>query len=250
MSAPSYQPFVLFHTSHLIVLALTVVVPLVLAALVRGLKSAGLERAIRWIFAVQIAGIWVLWFVVFHRMGWLDLGNALPMDLCSWAAIATVVTLVRPGQKSYELAYFWALAGTIQGLLRPGIPYDFPEFRFIEFSLFHGGIIAAVLFLTVGAKLRPYPSSIPRVVAWTLVYMAAAGATDWALGVDYGFLRAKPIYPSLFDLMPAWPWYLPVLVVLGFVSVLVYYAPFFAIDLVRKAFKRTRPRHQPISRPL
>jgi len=231
-----YEPFVLFHASHLTVLALTVAVPLMLAAIARGRPR--LERAIRFIFALQIAGIWAVWFVVFHRMGWLDLGNGLPMDLCSWAAIATIVTLVRPNQKSYELAYFWALAGTIQGLLRPGIPYDFPEFRFIEFSLFHGGIIAAVVFLTFGAGMRPYFSSFPRVIAWSFVYMAAAGATDWALGVDYGFLRSKPIYPSLFDLMPAWPWYLPVLVVLGLVSMLIYYAPWLVADLARKVAKR------------
>jgi hypothetical integral membrane protein (TIGR02206 family) len=237
MSSTPYEPFVLFQKSHQIVLLLTVVVPVLLAVLVRAANSPALERAIRWIFAAQITGIWAIWFIVFGRMGWLDAGNALPMDLCSWAAIATIITLVRPNQKSYELAYFWALAGTIQGLLRPGIPYDFPEFRFIEFSLFHGGIIAAVLFLTLGARMRPYPSSIRRVVIWTLVYMAAAGATDWALGTDYGFLRSKPIYPSLFDLMPDWPWYLPVLVVLGLISTLIYYAPFFFFDLVRRPRK-------------
>jgi uncharacterized membrane protein YwaF len=60
--------------------------------------------------------------------------------------------------------------------------------------------------------------------------MALAGLVDWALGVDYGFLRSKPIYPSLFDLMPAWPYYIPVLVGLGVLSTLIYYAPFFMAD--------------------
>jgi len=229
-----YQPFALFGRSHEIVLALSVVLPVALAVLVRATGSRTLARAICFTFATAIAGIWAVWYVVFHAKGWLDPGNALPMDLCSWAAIATIVTLIRPNQKSYELAYFWALAGTVQGLLRPGIPYDFPEFRFIEFSIFHGGIIAAVLFLTLGMKLRPYPASIPRVLGWSLVYMAAAGAVDWALGVDYGFLRAKPIYPSLFDLMPAWPYYLPVLMGLAVLSVLICYLPFFLIDRWRK----------------
>ena len=116
-----YQDFVLFGRSHQTVLALTVIVPVILAFAVRATASRGLARVICWIFAVAITGIWAVWYVVFYRSGWLDLGNALPMDLCSWAAIATVFALVRPGQKSYELAYFWALAGTLQGLLRPGI---------------------------------------------------------------------------------------------------------------------------------
>jgi hypothetical integral membrane protein (TIGR02206 family) len=225
-----YQPFVLFGRSHDIVLALTVVVPLLLAAVVRAVRSRALARLICWIYATAIVGIWIVWYVVFYRSGWLDPGNALPMDLCSWAAVATVIALIRPNQKAYELAYFWALAGTLQGLLRPGIPFDFPEFRFIDFTIFHGGIIAAVLFMTAGMKMRPYPASIPRVIAWSLVYMALAGLVDWALGVDYGFLRSKPIYPSLFDLMPAWPYYIPVLVGLGVLSTLIYYAPFFVAD--------------------
>jgi hypothetical integral membrane protein (TIGR02206 family) len=231
---PHYPSFVTFGRSHEIVLALTVAVPLVLALVLRATGSRAFERAVRWILAAAIAGIWALWFAVFHRMGWLNLGNALPMDLCSWAAVATVVTLLRPNQKSYELAYFWALAGTVQGLVTPDIPFDFPEFRFVEFSVFHGGIIAAVLFLTVGMKMRPYPASIPRVIGWSLVYMAAAGITDWALGVNYGFMRAKPGHASLYDLMPGWPWYLVVVVVLALLSVMVCYAPFFVADRLRR----------------
>ena len=174
-----YQTFVLFGRSHLIVLALTIILPLVLALVVRKAQSRLLAQFICGIFAAAIGGIWVVWYIVFYRNGWLDAGNVLPMDLCSWAAIATLVALLRPHQKAYELAYFWALAGTLQGLLRPGIPYDFPEFRFIDFTIFHGGIIAAVLFLTAGLKMRPYPASLSRVIAWSLVYMAVAGVVDW-----------------------------------------------------------------------
>lgn len=234
MTTSAYQPFVLFQQSHLIVLALTVIVPVLLAIVARTLKTPRLGQAICWVLALTISLDWAIWYVVFTTMGWLEWGNALPMDLCSWAAIATVVALVWRNQKAYELAYFWALAGTLQGLLRPGIPYDFPEFRFIEFTIFHAGIIAAVLFMTFGLKMRPYPASIRRVIVWSLIYMAAAGVTDWLFKVDYGFLRSKPIYPSVFDLMPDWPWYLPVLVALGVLSALIFYSPFFVADQFRR----------------
>jgi hypothetical integral membrane protein (TIGR02206 family) len=231
---PHYQPFVLFGRSHQIVLLLAVLVPVALAILVRWSKSATLARSIRWIFAVALIADWLYWYWLFGQRGWLNAGNELPVDLCSWAAIATIVALLWAGQKSYELAYFWALAGTLQGLLRPGLDYDFPDPLFIEFCVFHAGIIAAVLFLTLGLKMRPTLASFSRVIAWSFVYMGVAGAVDWALGVDYGFLRAKPIYPSLFDLMPAWPWYLPVLVVLGLLSMVIYYLPFAVIDLFKR----------------
>ena len=230
---PQYQPFVLFGRSHEIVLAFIVLVPIVLSIVVRATGSRALTHLVCWILAAAILGAWAFWYWIAARNGWLDLGNELPMDLCSWACIATVATLIYPNQKSYELAYFWALAGTLQGIVTPDIRFDFPEPRFIEFSVFHGGIIASVIFLTLGMRPRPYPMSILRVMAWSLFYMAAAGAVDWALGVNYGFLRAKPSHASVYDLMPDWPYYLPVVVALGVISALVYYAPFFLADRLR-----------------
>jgi hypothetical integral membrane protein (TIGR02206 family) len=226
------SPFVLFGPSHIAVIALAFTVPAGLAAFVR-LWGSG-DRAIRWAFAALLAGNWLFWYLLFWRRGWLTWGDALPMNLCDWANIATIATLLRPNQKSYELAYFWTLAGTLQGLLTPDTPYDFPEARFVIFSIFHAGLIAAVLYLTFGTRLRPYPSSLPRIIGWSLIYAAATGVADYALGTNYGFLRAKPANVSLFDFMPDWPRYIPVLIALGLISALIYYVPWFIADLTRR----------------
>lgn len=236
----STAPFVVFGPTHLTVLVLIVVVPLVLAGLVRIAGSATLSRAIAWGFAAIIAGTWIAWYIVFTHMGWINLGNMLPLDLCSWAAIATIIALATGGQRAYELAWFWAMAGTVQGILTPDIPDGFPSFRFFEFSLFHGGIIAGVLYMTLGLGKRPYLSSIPRVVGWSLMYMAAAGLADWLLGVNYGFLRAKPGHASLFDLMPAWPYYIGVVFILALISIALCYAPFFLWDIASRWRRRGR----------
>jgi uncharacterized membrane protein YwaF len=59
--------------------------------------------------------------VLLARDGELTLENAAPMYLCHWAAIMAVVTLIYPNQLTYELCYFWALAGTLQALLTPDL---------------------------------------------------------------------------------------------------------------------------------
>jgi hypothetical integral membrane protein (TIGR02206 family) len=224
--------FVLFGPDHLTAIALTVLVPITLALVVRGRPA--LDPYFRWLFASLLIGTWIAWYVLFIERGWLGLGNALPMNLCDWAAIALLVTLFKPNPKAYELAYFWAFAGTIQGLVTPDVNYQFPEPQFVVFILGHAGIIAAVIYLTFGTRLRQVEASIPRVVGWTLVYAGAAALTDWALGTNYGFFRAKPTHPTFYDLLSAWPYYIPETVAIGIVAAVLLYSPWFVIDRLRR----------------
>jgi hypothetical integral membrane protein (TIGR02206 family) len=233
-------PFVLFGRDHLIVLALAFAAPLALAAVTR--RGERLQRFVRFGLAAMLIGNWIFWYLLFWRRGWLTWGDALPLNLCDWTNAAVIWALLRKNQAAYALGYFWALAGTLQGLITPDTPYDFPEIRFVIFSIFHAGIIAAVLYLTFGARMRPYASGLPRVVLWSLVYAAAAGLADWQLGVNYGFLRAKPAGATIFDYLAPWPWYVAELPLLGIASLLIWYAPWFVADRISGAqSSRERP---------
>ena len=229
------HPFVLFGQDHLTVLALTFLVPLLLAALTR--RSSGAVRVMRWAFAAWLIGTWIFWFWMIFHLGWQSPQTLLPMHLCDWATIVTVVTLIRPNQKTYELAYFWCLCGTLLAMVTPDLAYDFPDLRFIIFFAFHGGVIAATLYLTFAARMRPYAKSIPRVIAWTLFYTAAASAVDWVFKVNFGYLRGKPATETILDALAPWPWYIGELMVLGIVLILICYAPFFVWDRIRPAAK-------------
>jgi hypothetical integral membrane protein (TIGR02206 family) len=227
--------FVLFGPAHLSAVALAFLVPIMLAGLVRSANNPRLADIVRWLFAAELMATYILWYWLLYSRGWMAVGNLLPMHLCDWAAIAAFVTLIWPNQKSYELAYFWALSATLQATLTPQLAFDFPDWRFVVFFGFHCGVIAAVLFLTLGTKLRPHLASIPRVVAWTLVYGVAAGLVDWAFDVNFGFLRAKSTEPSVLDLLSPWPWYIAELVPIAFVFILILYAPFFVADRIGRA---------------
>jgi hypothetical integral membrane protein (TIGR02206 family) len=227
-----HDRFGLFGTQHCAVMALTLVVPLLLAVVARR-SGPRADAAIRYGFAAVLIGTWIAWYVLFIARGWLGAGNELPMNLCDWATIALIVTLIAPGQRSFELAYFWALAGTMQGLVTPDVTYAFPEAQFIVFLLGHGTIIASVIYLTAGSFWRPIPASIPRAVGWTFIYAGAASLTDWLLGVNYGFFRAKPNHATFYDLLPAWPVYIPVTILIGIAAVFVLYAPWFIADRLR-----------------
>ena len=160
------------------------------AALIAASRTAGnpmFDKYARWTLAGLLLVDWAAYLAMFYINGWLALGNVLPLNLCDWAMIALVIALLTRNQFAYELGYFWGLGGTLQGMITPDVAYDFPDPQFLFFFVEHGGIIAALLYLTLGTGLRPRPSSLPRVAVATLFYAAVAGAADWGLGTNYGF---------------------------------------------------------------
>ena len=239
------RPFVFMGASHVTAIALTFATPLVLAAVSRARNSIRLQDAIRLTLAAVVAINWIAWMLLLYFKGWFNIGNEIPLSLCDWATVATFAALVRPTQKSFELAYFWGLCGTLQALLTPDCVYDFPDAQFTLFFVYHGGIIASVLYLTLGMKMRPVPMSFPRVIAWTLLYGAVAGAADAILGTDYGFLRSKPDHLTLLSYLSPWPYYLPELVLVAIVFMAICYLPFFIGDMLAR---RRLPPGAPIAR--
>jgi hypothetical integral membrane protein (TIGR02206 family) len=227
-------PFVLFGHSHLAVLTVTLVLPLALAVIARLSRAPAIDRTVRIGFALWLIGIWTIWYWLIFARGWQSAQTMLPMHLCDWACIAVIVTMLAPNQRSYELAYFWALVGTLQGLLTPDLAVGLPDLRAIVFFGFHGGVIAGVLYLTFGSRLRPYVSSVPRAIAATLIYAATAGLVDWIFRVNFGYLSAKPAQASVLDFLAPWPWYIGELVGIGLIAIFVLYTPWFIADRLRR----------------
>ena len=227
-------PFVRFGTPHLAVIALAFALPLGLTALVHRTRRTALERTISLAFAAELIATWALWYWLIVSQGWVSAATVLPMNLCDWAAIAALVTLVRPNQWSYELAWFWSLSGTLQALLTPDLAYDFPDLRFVVFFAFHGGVIASVLYLTLGLGMRPWSRSIPRVIAWSLAYLLSALAINSLFHTNFGYLSAKPATPSLLDYLGPWPVYVLALVGLGLLYIFLLYSPFLLADMAAR----------------
>src|ERR1700760_3841679 len=146
--------FVMFGASHLVALGLTFLVPLLFSLLVRRARLP-IDRAVRFGLAVFLLTGWICWYLMFAQRGWLTLGNALPLNLCDWTCAALILALTTRKQFAYELGYFWGLGGTLQGVLTPDTTYDFPDAQFVFFFIEHGGVIAALLYLTLGSGLRP-----------------------------------------------------------------------------------------------
>ncbi len=127
------MPFHPFGPSHIGAVVLMFASALALIAASRAAARPAFDRWLRWTLAFFLLADWAAYLLIFYLKGWLALGNVLPLNLCDWATIAVVATLLRPDQRSYELCYFWALAGTLLTTITPDLQYDFPDWRFVFF---------------------------------------------------------------------------------------------------------------------
>lgn len=223
------EHFHAFGPSHIAAMAVMLGVSFLLIVASRASRSGAFDRALRWTLAFLLLADWAAYLVMFYLNGWLALGNVLPLNLCDWATIAVAVTLIRPNRTSFELSYFWALAGTLLASITPDLAYDFPDWRFLFFFFYHAIIIASVLYLTFALRMSPQKGAIGRVALWTLAYVAVAGTADWLLGTNYGFLRAKPQVATLFDRMPPWPWYIAESFAIALIAMSLLYLPFHLV---------------------
>jgi hypothetical integral membrane protein (TIGR02206 family) len=239
-AAPQFRAY---SPSHLTVIGLTIILPLVMALMVHRTKSRHLERAICFsISALLLINYTAYVIAVRWQYGVTEWYRVLPLQLCDWAMIVIVVALWTGSRRWLEIAYFWGIGGTLQALLTPNLRFGFPDLRFISFFVAHSGIIIGIIFLMLVYGFRPGPKSVLRTFFWTEIYFVVAFTVDLLTGENYGFLLHKPEAASLLSFLSDWrPLYLIEFHLLAFTFFVLLYTPFGIVDLVRAS--RGKPNH-------
>jgi hypothetical integral membrane protein (TIGR02206 family) len=231
--APEFQPYGL---PHLTVIVVTIVLPFVLAALVRRTRSRRIEKLIIAALSAVLILNYLAYLVFIRGQGVVDWRQMLPMQMCDWGILVVIVAMWTGRQRWFEVAYFWGIGGTLQAVLTPNLRYGFPDWRFISFFTSHCGIIIGVVFLMLTRRYRPYPMSVVRVWLWTEFYFVVTLIVDEFTGFNYGFLLHKPeAFSILSFLSDWWPLYLLQLHGVALLFFLLLYAPFAVFDATQKA---------------
>ena len=218
-------PFQAFGPSHVAVLFFTVAVVF--------LMLPGRRKDHTWTRPAELALGWAVcaahflavffWWLRGVPLGW---ENVLPMHLCNWAGVAVWLALVYRSPLAAELAWFWAMSGTIQGMITPNQPFDWPDPSFFTFFLLHSGVMIGALHAVFGMGLRPRPGAWWRGILWTEGYVVAAAVVNMVFGANYAFLCAKPAKASMMDYLGPWPWYVLAIHGIGIVLYILLYLPF------------------------
>jgi hypothetical integral membrane protein (TIGR02206 family) len=187
----------------------------------------------RWsAIAAKVIGLVLLSVCVVDTVRQLVDGNwalrtSLPLALCNFALIVAAAACWWRARQLVELTYFWALAGTLQGLLTPDLNVPFPHVEFFEYVVGHTLIIVAALFLVVGMRIQPRRGSVRRATIITYIYVALVGLVDVVIHANYMFLRHAPHQWTLLRLMGPYPWYLVTGVVIVPLFFTFLYSPFW-----------------------
>ncbi len=222
-------PFVLFGPAHLVSLLVIILLNLWLLRF-RGADEAT-RRKVRWGLAIVLYIAETSWQVWNLATGTWNIQTMLPLHMCSvliWLAGFMVITKNYP---IYEFVYFLGIGGALQALLTPDVGiYGFPHFRYFQTFFSHGLLITSGVYMTTVEGFRPTWKSILRVFIIANIYMVPVYFINSAIGSNYLMINAKPAMTTIMDLLPAWPWYIPWLDVIGLATCLFLYLPFIIKD--------------------
>lgn len=233
----SGQPFVLLSGWHVVALAAIVAFNVFLSRFRH--SSDAVKRRIRYGIVAVLWTNEVVWHTWMMRIGTWNLQHALPLELCSIFVWGGGIMLLTRSRWLYEIAYFLGAAGALQALATPDLGvYGFPHYRYFAFFLSHGLILTTVAWMTYGEGLRPTRRSYVRSLVAGVALMVVVLGIDEALGANYMFLAHKPETASLLDALPAWPYYLPWLFVVGVVMFGLMYLPWEVADRLRGRHNR------------
>lgn len=219
-------PFVLFGSAHLGLVAF--------AALVGGLliragrradpvQRARLRKGLGLFFIINETGthIWKL------NYGIWTVEETLPLQLCGAMAWVSGVVLFFGWSKAWPMLYFFGLGGALQGVLTPdaGV-YGFPHYQMVETILVHSALVIGGLWVVIVEGYRPTFRHLVLILVGLNLAALVMYFVNVGLGSNYLFVNAKPPNASIVDLMPEWPWYIPVLEVIAITLFTLLYLPF------------------------
>ena len=220
---------------HVVALALTIALPIALSVLVRNTDSSVLTNAVCYLLAgiliINEIGGWIYRAATVQSFS-VFVQSYLPLHICGVALFVVVFVLLRRNQVLYEIGYFWGIVGTLNAVLTPQLGVDFPHYRFFQYFIVHGGIVASVLFATWGLRMRPTFKGLLRSFLLANLYMVVIAGVNLLLKSNYMFICDPPHTKSPFFFAP-WPWYIPILDGVALILFFLVYSPFLIGNWLR-----------------
>jgi hypothetical integral membrane protein (TIGR02206 family) len=198
-----------FHLLSPLHLAILIAIPATAALLTFATrKYPALAIAIRVALAALLAADGLIWYAYRYCAQGVRFPDVLPLEMCDASFWLTTAALLTLEERTFDLAYYWGIAGSGMALLTPYLRAPLHSFQSFQYFTGHALLIIGVLYLIWSRQTRPRLSSW-WFAWWTLnIFGLMVALVDFLGGTNFMYLRQKPTSSSLFDILGPWPWYI------------------------------------------
>ena len=177
-------------------------------------------------------------FVFFHGY---EVGNNhweidynLPLHLCGISSILSWLVMIKYNQKMFNFLALLGIPTAIHSFLTPEWTHGWDGYLFPDFYFAHGGILFAPIFLMVVFGHKISENSWKTVFFQSLVIAFFVGIMNIILKSNYLYLCVAPIAENPLIITREWPFYIPIIIFIGFLHILAFYYFFNLIKKVKK----------------
>lgn len=204
-----------FGAAHCAMLALLVVLVALCVPAARRIRGTDLEARVYpwcgWALLAWSIGWWI-WAML--PANW-NPGESLPFHYSDALRLITAMALITRRRFWLALLFYWGLTLNLQAVVTPSLNYYVtPSAEFVDYWSFHILVQLAAIVIVWGYGYRPAWRDFWWAYGFAVAWAVVAGVGNVISGGNYGFLTHKPPTASALNLMPEWPWYIPILLLL------------------------------------
>jgi hypothetical integral membrane protein (TIGR02206 family) len=201
--------FVIFSTSHILALIFLLLLAFSLYLFKDIIRTNEIiKKRARYIIIGSLIIPEICLYIWNSIMGLWDIQTSLPLELCSFTQLFSIIMLLNRNRILYSFVFFAGIGGAMQSMITPNLQYPFPHFIFFYFFIVHIAIILAPLYLTWIENYRPTWKSIVITMVLLNICVFFVGSIDFILKSNYMFLMHKPESASILDVLGVYPYYL------------------------------------------
>ncbi|WP_226581531.1 TIGR02206 family membrane protein [Halobacillus litoralis] len=201
-SARIDESFTTFGASHLVMLAIYVIVSVfILSTPAVRKRSTRFHTLLRVIFLslLILSEVSYQVWTILHGY-WME-GSHLPLHLCGIASLVGVFALLTYHPKLIKITYFIGILPAAIALITPDIPHDFQHFRFWKFFVHHMAISWTGLFLIVSTTVKIKWRDFLETFLYLGIYSILIHLFNQYTGTNYLYLEGPPIPGTPLDWM-------------------------------------------------
>lgn len=181
------EMFVLFGTSHMIMILIGVISVLLLIILGFLIRPQLLAK---WI-SVSVLVIKLAEMYYRHRVLGEEIYRMLPFHLCNLTIILSLFMMFFHSKFLFQLVYFW-FVGAIFAILTPDIIFAYPNFWTISFFITHFYLVFSALFALIHFHFRPTKRGMLMAFLFINLWAVLMYFVNQELGTNYLFVNRIP----------------------------------------------------------